>query len=319
MKILVTGGAGFLGSNFIHRTLKKRPHVEITVLDALTYSGRLSNLSEVLTKINFIQGNILDKDTVRNLVSSVDLVVHFAAESHNDRSLLKPEKFMQTNILGTLNIIQACVEFSVRLHHISTDEVFGDLPLGTNEKFSRSSPYNPSSPYSVSKASSDMLVRSWIRSFGLQATISNSSNNYGVRQHEEKLIPRSIILASKGMRPKIYGDGLNVRDWIHVDDHTDGVWAVIDKGVIGQTFLLGGDCQKSNLQIVRIILKILGLPEDFIEYVRDRPGHDLRYAIDFSDTSAELGWAPTFKSFENGIVPLIEYYTKIERTVGSDL
>lgn len=308
MKILVTGGAGFIGSNFVHRTLQTRRDTEIIVLDALTYAGRLSNLKLALGEIDFVEGNILDEPLVEALVSKVDLVVHFAAESHNDNSLINPKPFIDTNVLGTSVIIQSCVKHDVRLHHISTDEVFGDLPLDSTEKFTAATPYNPSSPYSASKASSDMLVRAWVRSFGLRATISNCSNNYGPNQHEEKLIPRTILLASKGIKPRVYGNGSNVRDWIHVDDHNDGVWAVIDKGLPGATYLLGAKGERSNLQVVRAILKELELPEDFIEFVDDRPGHDLRYALDASKTEDELGWKPSYESFEDGIKETISLY-----------
>ena len=319
MKVLVTGGAGFIGSNFVHRTLEQKPDIEIVVLDALTYAGKLENLSGVLERIKFFSGNILDTALVDRLVEESDLVVHFAAESHNDNSLANPWPFVETNVVGTFNLIQACVKHDVRFHHISTDEVFGDLPLDGLAKFTPETNYNPSSPYSSTKASSDLLVRAWVRSFGLRATISNCSNNYGPRQHEEKFIPRTILLAAGGIRPKIYGDGLNVRDWIHVDDHIDGVWAVIDKGQIGETYLLGANGERTNLQVVRIILKVLGLPEDFIEFVKDRPGHDLRYAIDASKTLSELGWMPSYESFEDGIAPVVKHYASLPESGGVDL
>jgi dTDP-glucose 4,6-dehydratase len=308
VRVLVTGGAGFIGSNFVHRTIELRPDVDIVVLDALTYAGRMSNLKGALNRIEFLEGNILNVELVDMLVSSVDLVVHFAAESHNDNSLTSPRPFVETNVVGTFNLIQACVKHEVKFHHISTDEVFGDLPLDGLEKFTRETPYNPSSPYSSTKASSDLLVRAWVRSFGLKATISNCSNNYGPRQHEEKFIPRTIILASSGVRPKLYGDGSNVRDWIHVDDHNDGVWAVIEKGRVGQTYLLGASCERSNLQVVKTVLDLLGLPEDFMEFVSDRPGHDLRYAIDASETTSELAWKPSYSSLETGLAAVVDHY-----------
>jgi dTDP-glucose 4,6-dehydratase len=279
----------------------------------------MSNLEGALNRIEFIEGNILNVELVDRLVSSVDLVVHFAAESHNDNSLATPRPFVETNVVGTFNMIQACVKHEVKFHHISTDEVFGDLPLDGLEKFTHETPYNPSSPYSSTKASSDLLVRAWVRSFGLKATISNCSNNYGPRQHEEKFIPRTIILASSGVRPKLYGDGSNVRDWIHVDDHNDGVWAVIEKGRVGQTYLLGASCERSNLQVVRTILFELGLPEDFMEFVPDRPGHDLRYAIDASKSISELGWTPRYSSFELGIAPLVDHYARGQRPLGREV
>jgi dTDP-glucose 4,6-dehydratase len=312
MKILVTGAAGFIGSNFVRRSLALRADLQITVLDCLTYAGRMSNLEDLMEKITFVEANILDKPLVDKLVQDADLVVHFAAESHNDNSLLDPEPFIQTNINGTLVLIQAAAKHGKRFHHVSTDEVFGDLPLEGTERFTPDTPYNPSSPYSASKAASDHLVRAWVRSFGLKATISNCSNNYGPYQHEEKLIPRTILLVSAGIKPKVYGSGANVRDWIFVDDHTDGVWAVIEKGQIGQTYLLGSDNQRSNLQVVRSILAAMGKPEDFIDFVEDRPGHDLRYAIDASKTISELGWMPKENSFEDKLPEVIDFYSRLE-------
>ena len=308
MKILVTGGAGFIGSNFVRRTLATRPNVQVIVLDALTYAGSLENLAALGDKYEFVEGNILDSTLVDSLVGRVDQVVHFAAESHNDNSLKSPKPFIDTNILGTYELIQACVKHGVKFHHISTDEVFGDLPLEGQEKFTPDTPYNPSSPYSSSKASSDLLVRAWVRSFGLKATISNCSNNFGPYQHQEKLIPRMISMIAAGKKPELYGNGANVRDWIHVDDHNDGVWAILDRGQIGRTYLLGADNQRSNLQVVKALLKIMGKPEDFIEFITDRPGHDLRYAIDASATEAELGWKPKHGNFEEKLAETVEFY-----------
>jgi dTDP-glucose 4,6-dehydratase len=308
MKLLVTGGAGFIGSNFVRRTLSTRPDVQVIVLDALTYAGSMENLAGIEGKYEFFEGTILDSELVDSLVGRVDQVVHFAAESHNDNSLKSPKPFIDTNILGTYELIQACVKHGVKFHHISTDEVFGDLPLEGNEKFTAETPYNPSSPYSSSKASSDLLVRAWVRSFGLKATISNCSNNFGPYQHEEKLIPRMISLIAAGRKPELYGNGANVRDWIHVDDHNDGVWAILDRGQIGRTYLLGADNQRSNLQVVKALLKIMGKPEDFIEFIADRPGHDLRYAIDASATEAELGWKPKHGNFEEKLAETVEFY-----------
>jgi dTDP-glucose 4,6-dehydratase len=308
MRILVTGGAGFIGSNFVRRTLETRPEAQVIVLDALTYAGSLGNLVGLEGKYEFVEGNILDSALVDSLVLRVDQVVHFAAESHNDNSLKSPKPFIDTNILGTYELIQACVKHDVKFHHVSTDEVFGDLPLGGSEKFTPDTPYNPSSPYSSSKASSDLLVRAWVRSFGLKATISNCSNNFGPYQHAEKLIPRMISLIASGKKPELYGNGANVRDWIHVDDHNDGVWAILDRGAIGQTYLLGADNQRSNLQVVKTLLKIMGKPEDFIEFIADRPGHDLRYAIDASATEVELGWKPKHGNFEEKLAETVEFY-----------
>jgi dTDP-glucose 4,6-dehydratase len=308
LKVVVTGGAGFIGSNFVRRTLTTRPDVKITVLDSLTYAGRLSNLGGLDGKYEFVQGDICDSKIVESVVSKADVVVHFAAESHNDNSLKSPRPFIETNVFGTFELIQACVKYNVRMHHVSTDEVFGDLALDGTDKFTRNTPYNPSSPYSASKASSDHLVRAWVRSFGLKATISNCSNNFGPYQHEEKLIPRMIGLIGSGSKPELYGNGANVRDWIHVDDHNDGVWAVIDKGVIGETYLLGADNQRSNLQVVQALLEIMGKPKDWIEFIGDRPGHDLRYAIDASATEAELGWKPKHGNFEEKLAETVGFY-----------
>ena len=310
LRILVTGGAGFIGSNFVRRTLEMRPEVKVLILDALTYAGNLANLHGLEEQIEFHHGNILDGDLVDSLVSKVDLVVHFAAESHNDNSLKSARPFLETNVMGTFEIIQACAKYDVRLHHISTDEVFGDLPLDSKDKFTPETPYNPSSPYSSTKAASDMLVRAWVRSVGLRATISNCSNNFGPYQHEEKLIPRMIRLISSGEKPQLYGNGQNIRDWIHVDDHNDGVWAIIDRGRIGETYLLGASNERSNLEVVESILKYLGKETDWVDFIGDRPGHDLRYAIDASKTEKELGWKPTQGNFEKKLEETIPFFIK---------
>lgn len=308
MKILVTGGAGFIGSNFVRMTTSTREDVKVTVLDALTYAGRLENLEGLESKIEFVQGSILDTKLVQSIVGKFDQVVHFAAESHNDNSLRSPKAFIETNIQGTYNLIEACSQNRVKFHHVSTDEVFGDLPLNGDEKFTRQTPYNPSSPYSASKASSDHLVRAWTRSFGLSATISNCSNNFGPYQHEEKLIPRMISLIAAGKKPQLYGTGSNIRDWIHVDDHNEGIWAILDRGKSGQTYLLGADNQRSNLEVVQAILRIMGKPQDWIEFIRDRPGHDLKYAIDASETEHELAWKPKHGNFEEKLAETVGFY-----------
>ena len=310
MKILVTGGAGFIGSNFVRRSLGNRTGLEVTVLDSLTYAGSLENLCGLEDQLEFVKGDVLDSALVDSLVAKVDLVVHFAAESHNDNSLRFARPFIETNIEGTFELIQACVRHNARFHHVSTDEVFGDLPIDSQEKFTTETPYNPSSPYSSSKAASDLLVRAWVRSFGLRATISNCSNNFGPYQHEEKLIPRMIKLIVNGAKPELYGSGSNVRDWIHVDDHNDGVWAVIDRGQIGQTYLLGANNERSNLQVAQTLLEILGKPKDWIEFVQDRPGHDLRYAIDASKTESKLGWKPSKLNFEQKLAEVVPFYLK---------
>jgi dTDP-glucose 4,6-dehydratase len=310
VKLLVTGGAGFIGSNFVRRSLETHSELEIVVLDSLTYAGNLNNLEGLEGNYEFVQGDILNSNLVDTLVAKTDLVVHFAAESHNDNSLVSARPFVETNIEGTFELIQACDKHNVRFHHISTDEVFGDLPLDSKEKFTTETPYNPSSPYSSSKAASDLLVRAWVRSFGLKATISNCSNNFGPYQHEEKLIPRMIKLIANGEKPQLYGNGSNVRDWIHVDDHNDGVWDVIDKGEIGQTYLLGASNERSNLQVVQTLLEILGKPKDWIEFIIDRPGHDLRYAIDASRAESELGWMPSKQNFEEKLAEVIPCYVE---------
>jgi dTDP-glucose 4,6-dehydratase len=310
MRLLVTGGAGFIGSNFIERTLNLFPDYGITVLDSLTYAGRLENLTNYLDKINFVQGNILDSGLVNELMAQSDAAVHFAAESHNDNSLKDPERFFETNLMGTLELVRSAVKHDVRMHHVSTDEVFGDLPLDSSEKFHLDSPYRPSSPYSASKAASDHLVRAWVRSFGLKATISNCSNNYGPNQHEEKLIPRTIKLALGGNRPELYGSGLNSRDWIHVDDHSDAILAILDRGKVGKTYLLATSNERSNLTVVRTILGILGKPKDWISFIEDRPGHDLRYALDAGNSYAELAWHPCQGDFEVRLTSVVEHFVK---------
>jgi dTDP-glucose 4,6-dehydratase len=308
MKMLVTGGAGFIGSNFVTRTIETKPHIEITVLDALTYAGSKNNLDPVNDKISFVQGDIRNAALVDELVKDSDLVVHFAAESHNDNSLKNPALFFETNVMGTLNIANSCVSHDVRLHHISTDEVFGDLPLNSLETFNLQTAYNPSSPYSASKAAGDHLIRAWVRSFGLRATISNCSNNYGPRQHWEKLIPNTIRSLLRDGKAPVYGSGLNVRDWIHVDDHTDGVWLAVERGAIGSTYLFGARDRQTNLSIVNSVREILGLPESAIDFVADRPGHDLKYAVDPSVSETDLGWSATHTSIIESLPSLVAWY-----------
>lgn len=308
MDFLVAGGAGFIGSHFVRKIIDEDSDASVTVLDALTYAGRMSNLSGLENRIKFIHGSILDESLVSEAVKRSDIVVNFAAETHNDNSLEFPDKFISTNVIGTFNLIDACRKFDVRYHQVSTDEVFGDLPLDTVHKFDRNSPYSPSSPYSASKASADLLVKAWVRSFGLRATISISGNNYGTHQHEEKFIPRSVLSAASGMKPKLYGNGLNVRDWIHVEDHVDGILRVLNHGVIGETYILGSESERSNLQVIEIVLRTMGLGADYFEFTEDRPGHDLRYALDSSASRNELGWKPRHENFEKSVVPVIEHY-----------
>lgn len=308
MRLLVTGGAGFIGSNFVNRALTHYSGYEITVLDAFTYAGSRQNLSEVIDQVSIIEGNICNRELVNSAVSKVDVVIHFAAESHNDNSIKNPEQFYETNVLGTMNIAQACVNHGVRLHHVSTDEVYGDLPIDSDEEFSLTTPYNPSSPYSASKAASDHLIRAWSRTFDLQATISNCSNNYGPRQHSEKLIPATIRRVLRGQKPQVYGNGLNVRDWIHVDDHTDGIMRILEEGSVGETYLFGARNQLNNLQVVRTILEVLGKPVENFEFVLDRPGHDAKYAIDPTYAEQKLGWRPAHQNLLNEIPNLVQHY-----------
>ena len=307
MRILVTGGAGFIGSNFVIENAR-RPGVNITVLDALTYAGSPASLSFVSDQVSLVVGDIADARLVHDLVSKCDAVVHFAAESHNDNSLADPSPFVQTNIVGTYTLLEAVRAYGVRYHHVSTDEVFGDLELDDPAKFTEHTPYNPSSPYSSTKAASDMLVRAWARSFGVRATLSNCSNNYGPYQHIEKFIPRQITNILTGVRPKLYGAGRNVRDWIHVDDHNSAVWRILDSGEIGRTYLIGADGELDNLSVIRMILELMGRdPHDF-DHVTDRAGHDLRYAIDSSTLRDELGWHPRYTNFREGLQATIDWY-----------
>ena len=312
MRVLVTGGAGFIGANFVHRTVATRPDVQVTVLDALTYAGTEVNLAPVADRIDFVPGDIADAGVVDKLVAAADVVVHFAAESHNDNSLSDPTPFVHTNLVGTFTLLEAVRRHDVRFHHISTDEVYGDLPLDDPRKFTAGSPYNPSSPYSSTKAGSDLLVRAWVRSFGVRATISNCSNNYGPYQHIEKFIPRQITNVLSGIRPKLYGAGANVRDWIHVHDHNDAVWVIIERGRLGETYLIGADGERSNRQVLELILELMGRPADWYDLVTDRPGHDLRYAIDASTLRTELGWTPAFTDLRAGLADTIRWYTHNE-------
>lgn len=308
MRVLVTGGAGFIGSGFVRSTVAQRPDARVIVLDALTYAGDVSSLASVSDAVTFVHGDVADADLVDDLVSRADVVVHFAAESHNDNSLADPSPFVRTNVVGTFTLLEAVRRHKRRLHHVSTDEVYGDLALDDPVRFTESTAYEPSSPYSATKASSDLLVRAWVRSFGVHATISNCSNNYGPFQHVEKFIPRQITELIDGRSPRVYGAGLNVRDWIHVDDHNDAVWRIIDRGVPGETYLIGADGERSNLEIVRELLALFDRDEDEIEFVADRAGHDLRYAIDSSRLRRELGWRPRFTDLRQGLASTVDWY-----------
>lgn len=311
-KMLVTGGAGFIGANFVHFTIKNRPEYEITVIDKLTYAANPATLDSVRDKIEFVEGDICDKELIDKLVGETDIVVHFAAESHNDNSLRDPWPFLQTNLIGTATILEAIRKHGKRLHHISTDEVYGDLELDDPHKFTPETPYNASSPYSSSKAGSDLLVRAWVRSFGIHATISNCSNNYGQFQHIEKFIPRQITNVLSGISPKLYGAGENVRDWIHVDDHNSAVHAIIDKGRSGETYLIGANGEQNNKYVLETILELMGKPKDAYEHVNDRPGHDMRYAIDATKLREELGWEPKYTNLREGLQATIDWYRENE-------
>lgn len=310
MNVLVTGGAGFIGSNFVHLVNKARPDWRITVIDKMGYAGNKASLDGIIDQIEFVAGDICDHDLIDKLVAKNDVIVHFAAESHNDNSLSEPWPFVESNLIGTYRILEAVRRHNKKLHHISTDEVYGDLELDDPHKFNETTRYNPSSPYSSTKAGSDMLVSAWIRSFGIHATISNCSNNYGPRQHVEKFIPRQITEILEGRKPKLYGEGKNVRDWIHVDDHNSAVLTIIEKGRSGHIYLIGADGEMDNKSVVEMILKLMDKSPDDYEHVNDRPGHDMRYAIDSSKLVNELGWQPNYTEFEKGLKATIDWYTE---------
>ena len=307
--LLVTGGAGFIGSNFVHYLLDNTEHT-VTVLDKMTYAANKASLDGLDgTRFNLMVGDIADRELTDELVAQADAVIHYAAESHNDNSLANPEPFIHTNLVGTFTLLEAVRRHGTRYHHISTDEVFGDLALDDPAKFTEATPYNPSSPYSSTKAGSDLLVRAWVRSFGIEATISNCSNNYGPYQHIEKFIPRQITNILSGLTPKLYGEGLNVRDWIHASDHSSAVLRILDSGKIGETYLIGADGEENNITVLRTILRLMGKDENDFEHVIDRPGHDMRYAIDGTRLREELGWEPQFTDFEAGLADTIAWYT----------
>jgi len=311
MKLLVTGGAGFIGSNFILYWLKKYPQDKIINLDKLTYAGNLENLKSIEKNPNyeFVQGDICDPKLVNSLTEKVDTIVHFAAESHVDRSIFDPAPFIKTNIEGTYVLLESAFKNKVkRFHHISTDEVFGALELNSTIKFNDLSPYNPHSPYSASKASSDHLIRAYFDTYQLPITISNCSNNFGPYQFPEKLIPLAITNIIEGKKVPIYGDGLYVRDWLYVEDHCKAIDLILNKGKIGETYLVGGLTEDvSNLEIIKKILKIMGKDESEIEYVKDRPGHDRRYAVDWSKINKKLGWKPDY-GFDEYLEQTISWY-----------
>ena len=318
--ILITGGAGFIGSHVVRLFVTKYPDYRIVNLDKLTYAGNLANLRDIEDSPNYVfeKGDICDLDMLRALFGQYDIdgVIHLAAESHVDRSIRDPFTFARTNVLGTLSLLEAAREYwdgkweGKLFYHISTDEVYGDLALDDPAKFTESTPYHPSSPYSSTKAASDMLVRAWTRTYGLRTTISNCSNNYGPYQHVEKFIPRQITNILEGIRPKLYGKGENVRDWIHTEDHSSGVWTILTRGRIGETYLIGANGEKNNITVLRMILQLMGQPEDAFDWVRDRPGHDRRYAIDASKLRAELGWSPMHTDFASGLRNVIDWYAE---------
>lgn len=307
--IIVTGGCGFIGSNFVHYVVNNRPEVHVTVLDKLTYAGNKENLAGLPEdRVKLVVGDICDKELLDKLVPGHDAIVHYAAESHNDNSIANPEPFLRTNVEGTYCLLEACRKYDIRYHHVSTDEVYGDLALDDPARFTEETPYNPSSPYSSTKAASDLLVRAWTRTYGLKSTISNCSNNYGPYQHVEKFIPRQITNIICGIKPKLYGDGLNVRDWIHTEDHSSAVWTILTKGKLGETYLIGADGEKNNIDVLHAILKGMGKDENDFDWVKDRPGHDRRYAIDSTKLRTELGWQPQHTNFEEGLAQTIQWY-----------
>lgn len=307
--IIVTGGCGFIGSNFVHYVVNNHPEVHVTVLDKLTYAGNKENIAGLPEdRVELVVGDICDKELLDKLVPGHDAIVHYAAESHNDNSIANPEPFLRTNVEGTYCLLEACRKYDVRYHHVSTDEVYGDLALDDPARFTEETPYNPSSPYSSTKAASDLLVRAWTRTYGLKTTISNCSNNYGPYQHVEKFIPRQITNIICGIKPKLYGDGQNVRDWIHTEDHSSAVWTILTKGKLGETYLIGADGEKNNIDVLRAILKGMGKDENDFDWVKDRPGHDRRYAIDSTKLRTELGWQPQHTNFEEGLAQTIQWY-----------
>ena len=310
MKILVTGGAGFIGSNFIHYWLKNHPQDKVTNFDKLTYAGNLESLKDLEknSNYNFIKGDISDPVSVKKTMDGIDVVVNFAAESHVDRSILDPAPFITTNVVGTQILLDAALKNKVRkFHHVSTDEVFGALTLDSKDRFNEETPYRPNSPYAASKAASDHLVRVYSKTYGLPITISNCSNNFGPYQFPEKLISLAITNLLEGKKIPVYGDGLYVRDWLYVEDHCRAIDLVLEKGKIGETYCIGVDNDIPNILIIKKILKTLGFGEEKIEYVKDRPGHDRRYAIDATKIKKDLGWQPKY-DFDQALEETVKWY-----------
>ena len=308
MKILVTGGAGFIGSNFVHYMLRKYPDYKISIVDALTYAGDRDRLKTVEDKIAFHQADICDTTTMDRLMADIDWVAHFAAHSHVDRSIADPGPFLRSNVIGTDVLARVALKHGVkRFHHVSTDEVFGSLELGSSEKFNEQTPYNPRSPYSASKAASDHLVRAYGETYGLPYTITNCSNNYGPYDSSGRVIPVFIANALEDKLLPIYGQGQAVRDYLFVEDHCSAIDLAMHKGKTGETYCVGGGAQRNGVQVAETILHVLGKPKELVEFVKDRPGHDMRYDIDNSYIQQKLGWQPSV-SFEEGIIKTIDWY-----------
>lgn len=310
--IVITGGAGFIGSNFVRYIHKKYPEVKITIVDKLTYASTIDTIKDLLENdnITFEKLDITDYKSIEKIVKNKDLIVNFAAESHNDNSLENPHSFLMSNIIGTYNLLELSKKYNIRYHHISTDEVYGDIELESTEQFNENSQYKPSSPYSATKAASDMLVKGWIRSFNIKATISNCSNNYGPYQHPEKFIPRQITNILNNKKPILYGNGLNVRDWIHVEDHSQAVDLIIDNGRIGDTYLIGVNNEINNITVLKQILKEMNKEEDYFDFVKDRKGHNLKYSINPTKLNTELNFKPKHTDFNKGLKEIIDWYKK---------
>lgn len=310
--IVITGGAGFIGSNFVRYIHKKYPETKITIVDKLTYASTIETIEDLLynKNITFKKLDITDYKSIEKIVKNKDLIVNFAAESHNDNSLENPHNFLMSNVVGTYNLLELARKYNIRYHHISTDEVYGDIELKSTEQFNENSQYKPSSPYSATKAASDMLVKGWIRSFNLKATISNCSNNYCPYQHPEKFIPRQITNILNNKKPILYGNGLNVRDWIYVEDHSQAVDLIIDNGRIGETYLIGVNNEINNITVLKQILKEMNKEEDYFDFVEDRKGHDLKYSINPTKLNTELNFKPKHTDFNKGLKETIDWYKK---------
>lgn len=308
--IVITGGAGFIGSNFVRYINKKYPEVKITIVEKLTYASTIETIEDLLENknITFEKVDITDYKKIEEIIKNKDLIVNFAAESHNDNSLENPHNFLMSNVVGTYNLLELARKYNIRYHHISTDEVYGDIELKSIEQFNENSQYKPSSPYSATKAASDMLVKGWIRSFNLKATISNCSNNYGPYQHPEKFIPRQITNILNNKKPILYGNGLNIRDWIHVEDHSQAIDLIIDNGKIGETYLIGVNNEVNNITVLKQILKEMNKEEDYFDFVEDRKGHDLKYSINPTKLNTELNFKPKHTDFNKGLKETINWY-----------